>query len=74
MVEHVIGNDGVVSPILTIGTNAKKPPEKVAFLHWGVEIDLRVTPSLANKCSITSLVAAQLKEHQRVVLTRNARR
>ena len=26
MVEHVIGNDGVVSPILISGTNARNPP------------------------------------------------
>lgn len=26
VVEHVIGNDGVVSPILISGTNARNPP------------------------------------------------
>ena len=32
VVEHVIGNDGVVSPILISGTINKKPTEKVGFL------------------------------------------
>ena len=31
VVEHVIGNDGVVSPILTSGTSFEKTPFEVPF-------------------------------------------
>ena len=31
MVEHVIGNDGVESPILFSGTNARNPPFVAGF-------------------------------------------
>ena len=34
MVEHVIGNDGVESPILFSGTNARNPPFVAGFSHW----------------------------------------
>ena len=33
VVEHVIGNDGVVSPILTSGTIFDNAPLKVLFLY-----------------------------------------
>ena len=43
VVEHVIGNDGVVSPILISGTNKKRTLEKVPFFCWLslAEADLR---------------------------------
>ena len=44
------------------------------FLHLYCESAYDFSTSLTNKCSCTSLVAAQLKKHRCVVLTRNARR
>lgn len=73
VVEHVIGNDGVVSPILTIGTN-KKSPLLCGLFYWYYSLEYDFIPVIDDKCSCASLVAAQLKEHGRVVLMRNARR
>ncbi len=37
VVEHVIGNDGVVSPILISGTINKNPTDKVGFLLMHID-------------------------------------
>ena len=52
MVEHVIGNDGVESPILFSGTNAKKPALWGGFfaLIRVVEADFRKIAPAIRKC------------------------
>ena len=58
VVEHVIGNDGVVSPILTIGTIFEKAPFEVPFALSGLnptKSDILV-PESSNPTKIIGLL------------------